>query len=311
MLVANILSIIAILILFVCGAACLGCGILAARKGYNIFIWAAAGGVLVSFVILAFLPFANKKSGAEKKRLERMGNGIGGALAAVSLLSLAAFMWEIAPRGSFRPSSSSLGAVYAEEGNAFAKMGDHKRAIAAYDRAIAEDSLCAEHFYNRGESWQRLGERSKAIADYTAAINLDPDLAVAYANRGVAHAAKDDRDAALADYAEAIRINDKLMQAYFNRGQLYKSMDERAKAVADFNRVIALDPTVAPAYFNRGVVWAAMGKREEARGSIAKALELEQDPALKNRYQEELALFGRTSNGQSNVEPVDTDAAKR
>ena len=50
-----------IILLVVCMAGCPACGLLAARKGYNIYIWTAAGGMLVSLVVLAFLPFANKE----------------------------------------------------------------------------------------------------------------------------------------------------------------------------------------------------------------------------------------------------------
>ena len=84
-----------IIVLAVCMAGCLACGVLAARKGYNIHIWTAAGGVLVSFVILAFLPFVNKESDDDDNGFEKTGNWIGVALAAVSLPSLVSLILQI------------------------------------------------------------------------------------------------------------------------------------------------------------------------------------------------------------------------
>ena len=84
-----------VMVLVVCMAGCLACGLLAARKGYNIYVWTAAGGWLVSFVVLAFLPFVNRASNGQNEQLERTGNWIGGALAVVSLVALARLIWEI------------------------------------------------------------------------------------------------------------------------------------------------------------------------------------------------------------------------
>ena len=49
--------------------------------------------MLVSFVVLAFLPFVNKESDGDNKQFERTGNWVGMALAAVSLLSLASLLF--------------------------------------------------------------------------------------------------------------------------------------------------------------------------------------------------------------------------
>ena len=84
-----------IILLVVCMAGCLACGVLAARKGYNIYIWTAAGGMLVSFVVLAFLPFANKEPHSHTKQWEQTGNWIGIALAAVSLPGLVSLILQI------------------------------------------------------------------------------------------------------------------------------------------------------------------------------------------------------------------------
>ena len=84
-----------IVVLAVCMAGCLACGVLAARKGYNIYIWTVAGGLLVSFIVLAFLPFVNKESGDGNNGFEKTGNWIGAALASISLPGLASLILQI------------------------------------------------------------------------------------------------------------------------------------------------------------------------------------------------------------------------
>jgi hypothetical protein len=62
-------------------------GLLAARKGYNFFLWLLAAGC-IGLIILAFLPFANKPELApeEQARLKKTGDTIGGVLTGIGLL---------------------------------------------------------------------------------------------------------------------------------------------------------------------------------------------------------------------------------
>jgi hypothetical protein len=67
-------------------------GGLAARKGYNFFIWFFAAGI-IGLIVLAFLPFVNKgglsPEVAEDKRTA--GNMIGAVLAAVTVVTVLRF----------------------------------------------------------------------------------------------------------------------------------------------------------------------------------------------------------------------------
>ena len=66
-------------------------GGLAARKGYNFFIWFLGGGLsffglIVGLVVLAFLPYTTKAATPEDvARLTRRGNIIGGVTAFVAI----------------------------------------------------------------------------------------------------------------------------------------------------------------------------------------------------------------------------------
>ena len=72
---------------------CVATGLLAARKGYNFFLWVLAGGI-IGLLILAFLPFVNNKSDIadadEKSRLASRGNRVGGVISVIAVLMLLA-----------------------------------------------------------------------------------------------------------------------------------------------------------------------------------------------------------------------------
>ena len=71
--------------LIIGGAIALITAAMAARKGYNFFIWFFAGG-LIGLCVLSCLPFANEADAPEKDQaMRRTGNLIGGGLAVASL----------------------------------------------------------------------------------------------------------------------------------------------------------------------------------------------------------------------------------
>ena len=76
-------------------------------------------------------------------------------------------------------------------------------------------------FYNRGIAYAKSGQHDRAIADFDQAIRLDPDSIFALNNRGAAYARKGQYDDAIADFNEAIRINASNALTYNNRGIAY------------------------------------------------------------------------------------------
>lgn len=61
-------------------------------------------------------------------------------------------------------------------GNAYAILGQDKRAIEDYNQALVLRPKYARAFANRGYSWLNLGEHAKAQADFAAARAIDPKV---------------------------------------------------------------------------------------------------------------------------------------
>jgi zinc transporter ZupT len=73
--------------LVVAVVVCVITAALAARKGYNFFLWFFAGG-LIGLCTLACLPFANRADASDETNaaLRHRGNVIGGVLSGVCLV---------------------------------------------------------------------------------------------------------------------------------------------------------------------------------------------------------------------------------
>ena len=75
--------------------------------------------------------------------------------------------------------------AYRNRGLSYSDLGQYRRAIEDYDKAIELDPNDATAYYNRGLTYRRLGQYRRAIEDFDKAIELDPNFADVYHNRGL------------------------------------------------------------------------------------------------------------------------------
>ncbi|KAI9131196.1 tetratricopeptide repeat protein [Acaryochloris sp. CCMEE 5410] len=87
-----------------------------------------------------------------------------------------------------------------------------ERAIAQHTRAIEQNPLDAEAFFNRGQSRALGGDLQGAIEDYSRTIRLDPNNREAYVKRARCLSALGDEAAAQADLNHVIRQSPKRPQ---------------------------------------------------------------------------------------------------
>ena len=149
--------------------------------------------------------------------------------------------------------------AYNNRGIAYGKLGDQRQAIPDFDRAIAIDPKCAEVYNNRGVTYDKLGDHRRAIADYDKAVEINPEYPEAYNNRGGAYGALGDQRQAISDYDRAIEINPEYPEAYNNRGGAYGALGDQRQAIADYDRAIELSPKQAEIYYNRGIAYGKLG----------------------------------------------------
>lgn len=175
---------------------------------------------------------------------------------------------------SGRWAGKDLAWAYNNRGTAYRRLGQPRKAIEDYDRALAFIPHHADLYNNRGFAWRDLGEHRKAIADYDQAVRLNPKHADAYTNRGDAYNALGDHRQALADYTAAIRANPRYARAYRNRGHLLLELGNARRAITDYDAALRLDPGHADVYHYRGLAYRREGRFERALGDWESAIRL-------------------------------------
>jgi tetratricopeptide (TPR) repeat protein len=149
-------------------------------------------------------------------------------------------------------------------GPALAKLGRHKEALAAYDRALALDPDDAWAHSTRGAALRMLGRLEEALAAYDRALALDPDNAWVHSNRGVALQLLGRLEEALAAYDRALALDPDNAWAHSNRGVALRALGRLEEALAAYDQALVLDPDYTDAHENRGIFLAVVGDLDGA-----------------------------------------------
>ena len=92
-------------------------------------------------------------------------------------------------------------------GHTYFRQARYRDALAAYQQAVALDSLSAEAHCHLATAYMKLGRRDSAETAYLAAIRLDSSLVLAYHNLAVAYGEMKRHREAIALLEKAVRID--------------------------------------------------------------------------------------------------------
>ncbi|MBI5587181.1 MAG: tetratricopeptide repeat protein [Deltaproteobacteria bacterium] len=167
--------------------------------------------------------------------------------------------------------------AYNSRGLVYQDLGEHKEAIADFNRAIELDPRYAFPYNNRGYSYQRMKDYGQAAKDYDRAIELDPGIASPYNNRGLLRYELGDYNNAVADFKKAIELDTKLLHAYVNMALAHTELGRFPEALKSYNDGLSLSPTEPDIYLNRGFLYLTLGAFGKAASDFESSIRFGQD----------------------------------
>ncbi len=221
-------------------------------------------------------------------------------------------------------------------GNALYKLGDHRKAVEAYDVAIHFNPEHADAIAQRENALRDLKRNEVEIAPNASrpqpsSVEVQRDIpgtsgtdnanenlevpessdsngtddlkqARAHYRNGLAFARQGDYQGAVNAFSEAINLNPGHAGTYYQRGNAYSKLGDLGdlgsydKAVADYKSAIHLNPNHADAYDHMGYAYSKLNKPKEAEEAYDKCIEIKQSAVAEAHYQKGLALRERRDN---------------
>ncbi len=141
----------------------------------------------------------------------------------------------------------------------------YEQAVADFTQAIEHDAEDVRLYVDRAWTYRLWGDYARSIADWSRAIELEPGNANHYFDRASVHRDRQYWDAALEDMDRAIELDPGNAPFWRERGWLNSDRGELAEAISDFESAIALDPQECLAYWGRALVYR---RREQYRATL-------------------------------------------
>ena len=120
-----------------------------------------------------------------------------------------------------------------------AEDGDYNFAIIHYSKVLAIDPFDIYSYCNRGFCFYQIGDYKRAIEDYTKALYYEPSYLI-YNNRGLSYERILEYESALKDFERSIALNDEFFSAYYNKGRILNILGDKEQAISFHDKAITL-----------------------------------------------------------------------
>lgn len=131
-------------------------------------------------------------------------------------------------------------------------LGDTRRAIELFEKALKIDPDYVLARYDRAVAYRGLGQADRAVAEYEKVLQLNPKFPEALSNLGGQYFRRGEVDKAVEHFRRALDIYPNFIQALSNLGAALNKQEEYSQAVPYLKRALNLDPEFGVAYFNLG-----------------------------------------------------------
>lgn len=167
--------------------------------------------------------------------------------------------------------------AYAGSGFIHALQGNHKEAIADFNRGLKFDPNATELLQQRAWAWLSSGDFDNAIADCDRILEHDEMNPAAHGLKCYALGRKGEWDNAMTECDIALQVEPRLASAFFYRGTIWEGKGDDSRAKIDFDSAIAFGENAARSH--RARIWYQSGKMREAIADLSVSVELEPNNA--------------------------------
>lgn len=151
---------------------------------------------------------------------------------------------------------------------------EYEEAIVTLTTAIYTSNRHSPAYYLRGLAYRAIGNNKKALSDFNRAIKLSREKAVYYFERGLVYLHMEDLKHALKDFNKAIEFDPDMTDAYFDRGEVFRLSTNYDDAISDYTKALSLDEGHLQAYINRGYCYQELNDSKNTCADYKKACEL-------------------------------------
>ncbi|KAI2663875.1 Mitochondrial import receptor subunit TOM34 [Labeo rohita] len=100
----------------------------------------------------------------------------------------------------------------------------------------------AKALKEEGNAFVKKGEHKKALEKYTQSISQDPTEVTTYTNRALCYLSLKMYKEAISDCDEALRMDSANIKAFYRRAQANKELKNKKSSIEDLNSVLKIEP---------------------------------------------------------------------
>ena len=199
---------------------------------------------------------------------------------------------------------SGLETVLTAAGDVFRALGEHREAVACYDKALDISPHQSGALVNKANTLDDMGQHDEALNCYDQALAIDSQNATAWGNKGVALNAMGEHQTAIECFDKALAITPRHVIAWFSKGNALSALGQREDAIQCFNDALAIDPEYAGACFNKACAEDESGQADVAVRSYRRFLEVASphDARQVTYAQERMRVLSNQQSGRGHPE---------
>ncbi len=155
-------------------------------------------------------------------------------------------------------------AIWYDQGNALARSGDYKGAIACYDKAIAIDLEFDMAWMNKGNALNVMNDHEGGLRCFNSALKVNPMFVLAWYNKGLTLEKMNRHEEAIDSYDRALQLDPQDADVWIAKGVSLSRLNLYKESIEYFDKAMAINPKDVLTLFNKGVSLNGLGCEEEA-----------------------------------------------